>query len=96
MNAAANNVHALPASSEIPKFEGEEVAFTKAKITSVGALEIGDRSFHIDQIVRLVVEARVDAVSHRTNDDGKLERVHTLKALDSYVVDWDLDLEKLK
>lgn len=96
----AHNIRSLQGeqfgAGDIPRFEGEEVAFTKARITSVSALEVGDEVFRVDQIVRLVVEARVTGVDHKVNNEGKLERIHTLKALDSYVIDWALDLDKLR
>lgn len=83
-------------SAEIPDFEGEAVAATKGKITSVGGLEIGDRTFKMDESVRMVVEARVVGIDHRVNATGKLERVHTLKAIDSAVIDWQMDLDALR
>lgn len=82
--------------SDIPHFEGEDVVATAAKITSVAALEIEDMVFRMDESVKLVVEARVVGVEHRANKDGKLVRVHTLKALDSLVIDWSLDMDGLR
>lgn len=96
---------AVPAPSEeastpdqviIPNFEGQEVSFTKGKITSVSGLEVGDQVFHMDEVVRMVVECRVVGVDHKVNPAGKLERVHLMKALDSIVIDWNLDLEQLR
>lgn len=100
MTSPARNVHSIQGErfepSDIPRFEGEEVQFTKAKITSVSGLEIGDRVFRMDQVVRMVVEARVVGIDHKVNHDGKLERVHNMKALDSIVIDWNADLETLR
>lgn len=100
MTSPATNVHSIQgeryAPSHIPRFEGEEVNFTKATITSVSGLEIGDQSFRMDQVVRMVVEARVVGIDHKVNNDGKLERVHRMKALDSIVIDWNADLETLR
>jgi hypothetical protein len=81
---------------QIPHFEGEEVVATKGKITSVAGLEIEDRVFRLDESVKLVVEARVVGIEHKPNNAGKLERVHTLKAIDSLVVDWALDMDALR
>lgn len=81
---------------EIPRFEGEEVQATKAKITSVGGLEIGDRVFRLDQTVKLIVEARVDGIDHKQTASGKIERIHLLKAIDSTVIDWALDMDALR
>lgn len=84
-------------SSSIPSFEGAEVSFTKAKVTSTTGLEIGDKVFRMDETVRLVVETRVVGVDHKVNPTtGKLERVHLMKALDSVVVDWNLDIDQLR
>lgn len=94
------NVHSIQGErygpADIPRFEGEEVTFTKAKVTSVSGLEIGDQVFRLDQVVRMVVEARVVGIDHKVNADGKLERVHNMKALDSIVIDWKADLDSLR
>lgn len=75
---------------DIPKFETKNVALTKAKITSVAGLEIGDLVWGVDEFVRLTVETRVTAVLHQVNQTtGKLERVHVLKAMDCKVLPWD-------
>lgn len=82
-----------PNPSKIPAFEGQEVEFTKAKLTSVNALEVDDEVFRMDQFVRMVVEARVVRVDHVVSEkSGKLERVHTFKAIDATVVPWEADL----
>jgi hypothetical protein len=75
----------------IPDFEGKEVEFTAAKIVSVGALEVDDMVWRIDDYVRMVVECRVLKVGHDVNEKtGKLVRVHTLKAIDTKVLkSWD-------
>lgn len=100
MTTASSNVTSIQgetfAPSEIPRFEGQEVAFTKAKVTSVSGLEIGDEVFRMDDTVRMVVEARVVGIDHKVNSEGKLERIHNLKALDSIVIDWKLDLDTLR
>lgn len=85
--------HANP---EIPRFEGQDVSFTKGKITSVGGLEIGDQVFRMDQVVRMVVECRVVGIDHKVNAQGDLERVHLMKAVDSIVIDWNADLDTLR
>ncbi len=87
---------ALYGQAPIPSFEGEEVAATKGKITSVNGLEVGDQVFRMDETVRMVVECRVIGIDHKVNPAGKLERVHNFKAIDSVVVDWNLDLEALR
>lgn len=82
--------------TQIPNFEGEEVVATLAKITSVAGLEIEDRVFRMDETVRLVIEARVIDVGFKPNSAGKLVRVHLLKAIDSMIVDWALDMDGLR
>lgn len=83
--------------NSIPQFEGQDVAFTKAKITSAASLEIDDRVFRHDDIVRFVIEGRVTGVDHKVNDrSGNLERIHTIKAIDALVLDWDVSLEDLR
>lgn len=100
MTVTTTNVHSIQGERfmqvEIPRFEGEEVAFTKARIISLSTLEVGDETFRMDQVVRLVVEAKVVGIDHKVNADGKLERVHTLKAVDSVVIDWNQDLDALR
>lgn len=81
---------------ELYLFEGEKVSRTKGKVTSAANLEVGDQVFKVDQVVRLVIEARVAGVDHRVANDGKIERVHTLKVFDATVIDWDLDLASIK
>lgn len=92
---AAPAASAEPA-AEIPQFEGQHVATTKGKITSVSGLEVGDEVFRLDQTVRLVVECQVVGIDHKVAANGKLERVHLLKAVDSVVVDWELSLDTLR
>lgn len=82
--------------TQIPNFEGEEVVATLAKITSVAGLEIEDRVFRMDETVRLVIEARVVDVGFKPNSAGKLVRVHLLKAIDSMIIDWAMDMDGLR
>lgn len=101
MTAAVDNVHSIQGEtmvvhSDIPMFEGNEVNSTRAKVTSASNLDIGDRSFPMDRIVRMVVEARVDGIGHDVDKDGKLVRVHRMKVVDSIVIDWTQDLEALR
>lgn len=77
-------------------FEGEAVHRTKAKLTSASGLDIDDAVFRVDDVVRFVVEARISGVDHKIAADGKIERVHTAKAVDAVVIDWDLDITTLR
>ena len=86
----------LLAEEGIPKFEGEDVVATKARISSVAGLEVGDNVYRLDETVRVVVECLVVGVDHKVNTNGKLERVHHFKAVDSVVINWQLDLGTLR
>jgi len=75
---------------EIPPFEGQEVTFTKAKVTSVSGLEIGDAVMKMDDMVEMTVTGRILGVDHKVNSAGKLERVHLIKAIETELVrSWD-------
>jgi hypothetical protein len=86
----------MPAPGHIPDFEGKTVEHTKAKIVSVGRLDINDEVYRMDDSIKVLVECRVEGIDHKVNADGDLERVHLLKALDAVVVSWDMDLDGLK
>lgn len=100
MSTPASNVHSIQGESfrpsEIPRFEGDEVASTKAKVTGSTNLDVNDDVFKMDQVVRMVVEARVEGVNHVVDKDGKLTRVHNMKVIDSIVIAWGADLESLR
>lgn len=79
----------------IPDFEGQVVQATKAKITSVTGLEIDDRALRMDDTVTLLVQCRVVGVQHQVHEaSGELHRVHTLKAIDSQILNEDFDTLK--
>jgi hypothetical protein len=74
----------------IPDFEGKPVALTKVKIASAGALDASDAVLRVDDIVRLVVEARVIQVHHNVNDrTGHLERLQTIKPIAVEIAPWN-------
>lgn len=76
--------------AKLPQFEGQDVAFAKAKLTSVSGLEIDDRLLRLDDMVRMYVEGRVVRIDHVVNDrTGHLERVQTIKVIEGQIVDWD-------
>lgn len=81
---------------EIPAFEGNPVASTRAKVTGSTSLDVGDEVFRMDDVVRMVVEARVDSINHVVDKDGKLCRVHAMKVVDSIVIEWAADLSALR
>lgn len=60
---------------------------TRLKITSATNLECEDQVLHHDDIIRVMVDARVTRIGHDVNEkDGTLERVQTVKALDVQIV----------
>jgi hypothetical protein len=86
----------MPVAASIPLFEGRAVEHTRARIVSVGRLDVGDAVYRVDETVKILVECRVDGIDHKVNTDGDLERVHLLKAIDAVPVAWDMDLEALR
>lgn len=64
----------------IPFFEGKEVHSTKFKMTSSGAVPVGDRYFLMDEEIEIVVKARISQVHHNVDErTGQLVREHTAK-----------------
>jgi hypothetical protein len=77
-------------SSKLPDFEGKHVATTKVRLASTLGLDINNVVLHTDDIVRIVVEARVTGISHQVNErSGDLERIQTLKAIEVTLTPWD-------
>lgn len=75
---------------DIPEFEGKSVHATALRIMSGGNLDIDDRVLRTDQIVRVVIEGRVNGIHHKVNEKtGELERIQTVKAMDVSFVPWD-------
>lgn len=85
-----------PKRDSLYDFEGEPVSRTKAKVTSAANLEVNDGIYRVDDTVKLVVECRVVGVDHKVASDGKIERVHTFKAIDSLMIDWNIDIDDLR
>jgi len=74
--------------AKLPQFEGQDVSFAKAKLTSVTALEIDDRVLRLDEMVSMYVDGRVVRIDHVVNDKtGHLERVQTIKVIEGQIVD---------
>lgn len=72
----------------IPLFEGKPVAAAKLRVMSAGSLDIADRVMRVDDIVYVLVEARVSQVHHNVNErTGDLERLQTARVLSVEVVD---------
>lgn len=80
----------VPTGPEIPFFEGKPVTTTKLKVTSTAGLDINNVVLKSDDIIRIVVEARVSKVSHDVNErTGEMERVHTAKAISVEIAPWN-------
>lgn len=83
--------------TSIPAFEGNAVDFTKLKIVSAANLECDDQVFRHEDIVTILVEARIAGIDHKINDrTGKLERIHTAKAIEAMVLPEGTTLEELR
>ena len=77
------SIEPIPIRPQIPAFEGKDVATTKVRMSSTLGLDFQNTVLHTDDVVFLVVEARVTGISHQVNErSGELERVQTLKAID--------------
>lgn len=71
----------------IPLFEGKLVDGTTLKVTNASVLDLTDVVLGVDDVIRIVVEARVVGVNHIVHEpSGKLLRVHTAKAYDARLV----------
>ena len=76
--------------AKLPQFEGQDVAFAKAKLTSVSALEVDDEVLRLDQMVRMNVEGRVVRIDHVVNAvTGSLERIQTIKVIEGIILHGD-------
>lgn len=88
MNPARQPLH-IAAVPEIPMFEGVPVTTTKLKLTSTMALDVDNQVLRMDEIVQIVVEARICQVHHNEGTRGDLERVQTAKAMTVRVVPYN-------
>lgn len=75
---------------EIPMFEGKPVEATRLKVASTGGgLEI-DAVLRVDDIIRVVIEARVDDIGHKVNGrTGALIRHQAAKVISASLIPWD-------
>lgn len=73
----------------IPDCEGKPVSGTKLKVGSTASLDIRDAVLKVDDVVRVVVEARVTSVNHVVDEKtGELMRVQSVKAIDAEITPW--------
>lgn len=76
----------------IPAYEGKEVASTRLRVGSTAAIDISDAVLKVDDIVRIVVEARVTSVNHVVNEKtGELVRIQSVKSIDAEITPWAAD-----
>jgi hypothetical protein len=68
----------------IPFFEGKQVDATALKIANSSVLDLTDVVLGMDDVIQIVVEAKVTGVNHVVHEPtGRLIRVHTAKAFDA-------------
>lgn len=74
----------------VPTFEGKPVDATTLKVASPHAgLEI-DAVLRMDDIVRVVVEARVSRIDHQVNErTGQLIRHQSAKVISAALIPWN-------
>ena len=71
----------------LPKFEGQKVDFTNAKLVGASTFEIDDHSWPLDTCVQLRVVTQVSGVHHEVDPkSGKLVRVHRMRVMSVDVV----------
>lgn len=77
-----------------PTFEGKDVHASALKIANSAVLELTDVVLAMDDIIQIVVEARVNGIDHRVHEaSGSLVRVHTAKALNARLVPFNEDYD---
>lgn len=70
-----------------PSFEGAEVHAAHLKISASAALDLSDVVVKVDDVIEIVVQARVTGVNHSVHTtSGQLVRVQTAKAVEAWLV----------
>lgn len=73
-----------------PEFEGHDVAGSVLKISTSAVLDLPEAVLRIDDIVQIVVEARVNDVAFRVHEpSGKLVRFHAVKPLSARLIPYN-------
>ena len=77
--------------TRLPSFEGQPVHEVTVKLAAASDMDLGqEKSYKIDQTMRMVVTVRVSRVDHVVDEkSGHLVRQHTLKVVDAIPVEWD-------
>lgn len=74
----------------VPLFEGKLVHSTSLRLASATGLDIEDRVLKVDDIIHVLVDARVSQVNHVVDErTGKMQRVQSAKVLDVTLVPWN-------
>lgn len=78
----------------IPPFEGKDVDGTALKIANSSILDLTDVVLGVDDIIQIVVEARVNSVNHVVHEPtGRLVRLHTAKAMSATLKPFNPDYD---
>lgn len=81
----------LPA---IPDFEGKSVDACSLKLTNSAALDLPGEVLRVDDIIQILVEARVTGVGHLVDErTGNLVRLQTAKPIDARLVPYNPDYD---
>lgn len=71
----------------IPAFEGAAVEATRLKIANSSVLDLPDVVLHVDDVIQILVEAKVTQVSHVIHEQsGKMLRLQVAKPFDARLV----------
>ncbi len=74
----------------LPRFEGQIVEELRVKLPGVSTLDLDADPHKLDDIVRLVVTARINRVDHLIDErSGRLVRTETLKVIEALEVPWE-------
>lgn len=88
--SAMREVENYDVPSGIPPFDGKAVDMAKIKILATSDMDCSDEVLRMDDIVHVLVEARVSQVHHNVNErNGHLIRLQALKPISVRVVPWN-------
>ena len=87
----ADNLEILP---PIPAFEGKVVDACSLKLLPSAALDLPGVVLRVDDIIQIVVEARVTGVGHVVDErTGNLVRLQTAKPFDARIEPYNPDYD---
>lgn len=89
--AVPEGVEVLPA---IPAFEGKDVDACSLKLANSSLLDISGVVLHVDDIIKVVVEARVTGIHHVVHEpSGNLVRLQTARPIDARIEPFNPDYD---